>query len=209
MKNNKKPEIKGFIFDVGGVLTGNIGQPFLEHASEVLKVGMPKLKKVVDTEEPNLELGKITALQFWHNVCKKLKIVYPSNQILLELWLYKYSRNAAIKVDTMAVIKKLKRLGYSLAVVSNTQNAHAKINRKRKLYKYFNVTLLSCEVGLRKPDKAIFNLTSKKLGIPLKNLIFIDDELRWIKAAKLCKLSTIHFRSANQLKSELKKLRVL
>lgn len=206
MSTNK---IKGFIFDVGGVLTGSIGQPFLEHASKVLKVSIPKLKKVVNSEEAKLELGKITALQFWHNVCNKLKISQPSNQTLSELWLYKYSHNATIKVDTMTIVNNLKKLGYPLAVVSNTQIAHAKINRKRKLYKYFDVTLLSCEVGLRKPDKAIFNLASKKLGIPLKSFIFIDDELRWIKAAKSYGLQTIHFQSANQLKVQLKKLKVL
>lgn len=205
----RRSEIKGFIFDVGGVLTGSIGQPFLEHTSKVLKVTIPKLKKVVQSEEPNLELGKITALQFWHNVCNRLKITQPSNQTLSELWLYKYSHNATIKVDTMAIVKNLKKLGYPLVIVSNTQIAHAKINKKRKLYKYFDATLLSCEIGLRKPDKAIFNLASKKLGIPLKSLIFIDDELRWIKAAKSYGLQTIHFQSANQLKNKLMKLRVL
>jgi HAD superfamily hydrolase (TIGR01509 family) len=160
-------------------------------------------------EEIGLELGKITPLQFWNNVCNKLNIIPPNNKILNSLWLYNYRQNAVVDRDVLAVLKKLKKSKYPLVAISNTQKAHVKINRKRNLYQYFDFTLLSCEVGLRKPDKAIFVAASKKAHASFRNLIFIDDELRWIKVAKSYGLKTIHFKSAGQLKKELLKLETM
>jgi putative hydrolase of the HAD superfamily len=200
---------KALIFDIGGVLIGSIGKPFLKHSANVLQVPIGKLKNRIQMEEIGLELGKITPLQFWNNVCNKLNIIPPNNKILNSLWLYNYRQNAVVDRDVLAVLKKLKKSKYPLVAISNTQKAHVKINRKRNLYQYFDFTLLSCEVGLRKPDKAIFVAASKKAHASFGNLIFIDDELRWIKVAKSYGLKTIHFKSAGQLKKELLKLEIL
>jgi epoxide hydrolase-like predicted phosphatase len=42
----------------------------------------------------------------------------------------------------------------------------------------------SCEVGLRKPDPAIFLLTCERLGVSPQSAVFLDDTRRHVAAAR-------------------------
>ncbi|GMQ95320.1 MAG: HAD family phosphatase [Patescibacteria group bacterium] len=201
----KRNKIKGIIFDLGGVLVENFSVAFLEKASKELKVRPDALRRAVQREEPRLQRGEETIVQFWHKVYEKLKVRCPSDRASFSLWVETYERHAKIKKDTIALIRLLQSK-YKLAILSNTLEEHNKINRKRKLFDYFDVVLLSNEVGMRKPEKEFFALASKKLDIPLSNLLFVDDEIRWISAARKHGLQAILFKSADQLKEAFRKL---
>lgn len=152
-------------------------------------------------------MGKKTTLSFWHRACRKLDIICPSDKILQTLWVHSYRKNAKINQEVILLAKELGKK-YALAVVSNTIKEHTEIDRKRGIFHHFDVVLLSCEVGLRKPQKEIFQLASKKLKIPLTNLLFIDDDMRWIKVARRFGLQSILFKSTSQLKRKFKKLQI-
>lgn len=154
-----------------------------------------------------LELGKETSIQFWHRICRKLNIECPSDGAPTSLWSNSYKQSANIKKDVIVIVKHLCKK-YPLALLSNTIKEHAVIDRKRNIFEHFDVVLLSHEVGLRKPEKEFFNLASQKLGIALKNLLFIDDDIRWVRAAQKYGLQAILFRSADQLKKEFKNYKI-
>lgn len=199
----KKPEIKGIIFDVGGVLVEKFGAEFIEYASRELKIRPGKLKGVIQKEEGVLQRGEETSLEFWHRVCGKLKTKCPSDKILQTLWIEPYKQYAKIKNEVIDFVKKLGE-NYKLAILSNTIKEHSQINQERKLFDYFDEVLLSDEIGLRKPEKEFFDEASKKLGLPFKNLIFVDDEMRWVKAARKHGLNAILFKNRKQLEITLK-----
>jgi len=203
---SKKDKIKGIIFDLGGVLVEAFGKEFLEYASEKLKAPKDKLGVMIQKEEPALQRGEITNIEFWQRVCDRLSIECPSKKILLTLWLKPYKQQAKIKKDTLALVKRLQKNRYKTAILSNTQEEHNQINKKRKLFDYFDLVLLSNEVGMRKPERKFFQLASKELGIPFTQLVFVDDEMRWVRAAKRCGLKAILFKSAGQLEKVLNKL---
>ena len=206
----KKNKIKGIIFDLGGVLLSGFNLVFFKYASKQLKISSNKLKKVIQKEEDLFQRGKETSIRFWYRVCKKLNIKCPSDRILASLWTKPYKQNVKIKKDVIILAKHLGKK-YPLAILSNTLKEHSIINRKRNLFRYFDffdVVLLSDEVGLRKPQKEFFRLASKKLNIPFRNLLFIDDDIRWVKAARKLGLQSILFKSATQLEKTLKKLEI-
>lgn len=155
-----------------------------------------------------LQQGKETSLQFWRRICKKLNVIPPPNKVLLSLWSKPYRQNAELNKGTPLLIKRLSKK-YPLGVISNTLKEHTAVNKKRNFFKYFDVVLLSHDVGLRKPQKEIFQLASKRLRIPLSNLLFIDDELRWVKAARKAGLQSIQFKSPEQIEKRLKVIKVL
>ncbi|MCK4553358.1 HAD-IA family hydrolase [Candidatus Parcubacteria bacterium] len=204
----KRNKIQGIIFDLGGVLVDDFGNEFFKNASKQLKVPIYKLKKIIKEEESLLQQGKETSIQFWHRICKKLKIACPSDKILISLLSRTYKQNVKIKKNVIKLVKYLRKR-YFIAILSNTTEQHSAINRKRKLFGYFDVVLLSNEVGFRKPQKEFFNLASKKFNVPFRNLLFIDDEMRWIRAAKKLGLQTILFKSSIQLKRALEELRII
>lgn len=200
----EKPKIKGIIFDLGGVLVDDFGDLFIEYASKKLVTPPRKLKKVVQEEEGRLGRGEETSLEFWHRICDKLRIKCPSDKILQNLWVKPYKQHVKIKKEIVGLIKKLGK-NYKLAVLSNTIKEHSQINRKRKLFDYFDEVLLSDEIGLRKPEKEFFDEASKRLGMPFRNLIFIDDEMRWVKVARKYGLKAVLFKNKKQLEMALKR----
>lgn len=201
----KQPEIKGIIFDLGGVLIKEFGSEFIEYAGRKLKTRPEKLRKVIQKEEGILQRGEETSLQFWHRVCGKLKTECPSDKVLQTLWVKPYKQYVQVKKEMVDFIKRLGK-NYKLAILSNTIKEHSQINRKRKLFNYFDKVLLSDEIELRKPERKFFNEASNRLGIPFKNLIFVDDEMRWVKVARRYGLNAVLFKDRKQLQNTLKRV---
>lgn len=202
---NDSTKIKGIIFDLGGVIVEAFGKEFLTFAGQKLDVSIEKLGETVQKEEPPLQRGEITAIKFWQNVCKRLNINCPNKEILQTLWVEPYAQNVHVKEDALELIKKLKGK-YKLAILSNTIGNHNEINKRRRLYDDFDAVLLSNEIGMRKPEKEFFEAAAKELKLSFNELLFVDDEMRWVKAARNHGLRAILFESAKQLEKELDKL---
>lgn len=55
----------------------------------------------------------------------------------------------------------------------------------------FDVTVVSHEVGLRKPDPAMYELALKRLGVEAENAVFVDDMQANIDAAASMGMATV------------------
>ncbi len=201
----KSKKISGIVFDLGGVVLESFEFDFYKEAGKKLLISPDKLSKASENDWTLLELGEETNNKLWQRVSEKLSLDNFSSKVLASLWLKHYKQGAKIKKDTLSIIKVLGK-NYKLGVISNTQKEHSAINKKRGLFKYFNVVVLSNEVGFRKPQKEIFELVSKKMKIPFQNLLFVDDDIRWVKVAKKYGLMAILFKSAILLNKDLKKV---
>ena len=69
---------------------------------------------------------------------------------------------------------------------------------------WFDGRIVSGEEKTRKPFQEIYELTLSTFGIDASETLFIDDNLRNIKAAESCGIECIHFQSPDQLLNELK-----
>lgn len=204
-------EIKGIIFDVGGVLVKNVGNlDSIPYAllGGMLKVPEKKIKRTIAREILPLRLGKETGKVFWKRVCEKLRVPFPCSNALAGFFTKTYGEGMLADKQTFALVRELKKK-YPLAVVSNTILDHARVNRKRKVYDNFDPVVLSCEVGLGKPQKEIYLLAARQMKIPAENLLFIDDLPKYAKAARHAGLQAIVFKSPKQLETRLHKLGVL
>lgn len=74
---------------------------------------------------------------------------------------------------------------------------------------YFDVSLSSCYVGLRKPGAAIYQRALDILGKPAKRILFIDDREENVAAAAAAGMRTIRFDGADKLRQDLEYLTVL
>jgi HAD superfamily hydrolase (TIGR01509 family) len=72
--------------------------------------------------------------------------------------------------------------------------------------KLFDSVILSGDVKMAKPDKAIFELMMNKLGASASEIIFIDDSENHIQGAEKIGIESIQFVSNKQLRRELEKL---
>lgn len=63
--------------------------------------------------------------------------------------------------------------------------------------------VVSGEVGLAKPDPAIYQLVAERAGMPLDRLAFIDDSIANVAAAAALGMHAIQFTGAEQLRNDL------
>lgn len=197
--------VKAVIFDLGGVLI-NV-TPLM---TEVQHVFQPENEEQfwqsINVEAASLCKGEITILQFWRMVAQKMGKDIPDS-VLKDLWIKDYDPQTLINEDVKDIVDSL-RGKYKLGILSNTIEEHTHINKKSGIFTWFDVVILSHEVGLTKNEQDIFFVVAEKLGIPVNECIFIDDVHHFVTVAQSVGMQAILFKDAVQLKLDLKKVGV-
>ena len=77
--------------------------------------------------------------------------------------------------NVIPMLDGLKAMDIKIALISNCFSEEAKVIRKSVLFPYFDVAILSCEHGLRKPDEDIYRLCIDKLDVTADECLYIGD----------------------------------
>lgn len=97
-----------------------------------------------------------------------------------------------------------RRAGVKTGLLSNSWGLdHYPRKRLRHL---FDAIVISGEVGLRKPDPAIFELTVNRLGVTPGSVVFVDDHPGHLKAALGAGMTTVLHRRPEETIRELERL---
>jgi putative hydrolase of the HAD superfamily len=84
--------------------------------------------------------------------------------------------------------------GNRTAFLSNgVSEVMARVRAERSLDSWFDVVIVSCEVGVSKPDPAIYRICLERLGVPAAGALFVDDRLENLRGAESVGLRTYHF----------------
>jgi epoxide hydrolase-like predicted phosphatase len=205
MKTKIKPQIKAIAFDIGGVLDKGKITNHYESTCKSLGISVSKFYKIREKYLPQARTGKISDEKYVSLIAKYMGVTYSD---LLTAWIKEKKRVIAKDKKVEKIIKRLKKNGYCVGTLTNIIKLHHKIRIQKGLYDLFDFKICSFEVKLEKPDIRIYKLLIKKLNLKPEEIIFIDDEIRYILPAKKLGIKTIHFKNANQLKKDLIKLGV-
>ncbi len=80
-----------------------------------------------------------------------------------------------IPEDVLETVKALKGMGFKLGVISNADITDNASWPESPLYPLFDDAIFSCDVGLVKPDKEIYELAFERLGVLPSESVFIGD----------------------------------
>ena len=69
----------------------------------------------------------------------------------------------------------------------------ARIRADRNLTRWFDAVLVSYEVGVAKPDPAIYQMCLTRLGVESNRALFVDDRIENVEGATRIGLQTFHF----------------
>ena len=86
--------------------------------------------------------------------------------------------------DARATLAEVRRRGYRVGLLSNLHSNEATWIKEFGLEACFDAMVLSCEVGLLKPEAEIYLTAARRLGVPPRECVFVDDVPSYVAAAK-------------------------
>lgn len=193
-------QIKNIVFDFGGVLLDLAPEKTFTALAKLMG-GDEQMAKDMYVKHAalfdNYESGKIIMENFlWNlqNMCKDV----PDITFVISAW------NAMLlgwNKDKLALLKDLKSK-YNVYLLSNTNEIHLNwvrrdLRRNHQIVDFeklfFHKAYYSHELGMRKPDREIFDFVIADAGIVPSETIFIDDNAANIETAKIVGLNAFLF----------------
>lgn len=109
---------------------------------------------------------------------------------------------------TSSILRKLKKQGYKIGIVSNISYFSVKrVKKHTNFLKYIDYPLFSYLAGTVKPDKKIFKKMLRKARVnPEQALMIGDNYENDVKTPRSLGMKAILYENYPQLKKELKKL---
>jgi putative hydrolase of the HAD superfamily len=100
-------------------------------------------------------------------------------------------------------VRRLRAEGYRTAILTNNVAEWAEVWKSSIPVEDFDVVIDSSDVGLRKPDEAIFLLTCERLGVAPEAAVFLDDSPGHVAAAQRAGLAGIVVTGPDQALADL------
>jgi len=187
--------IKALIFDLEGVL--------LQTADEDLPTTLARqLGRPVEDVRPafyseindRVDLGHGTQEDFWDHVLQSLGLP-QSERIILEKF---YETELYIDQRMLEAVRAYRKR-YKTGLLSNyTCDLRGRLQTHWSVDGAFDEIIISCEVGLIKPDPAIYRLMLERLGCRAEESVFVDDKQINIDGAAALGMKTVLFNSVEQ-----------
>ncbi len=107
--------------------------------------------------------------------------------------------------DTVALLERLRAGGRRLVFLSNMPARYADhLEREHAFVRWFEDGVFSARVHEAKPDAAIFHLAAARFGHAPDEMVFLDDHLANVEAARALGWNALHFRDAAAAEAELR-----
>ena len=188
--------IKNIIFDFGGVVTDSPIEGF-KNLEEHYGISKGTISSIVMTNQDNnawakSERGEInidTFIKEFNQEALNLGFKLDATNILKQL----YGPLRPIMVEKIISLSK----NFQLICLTNVlKDVHIFSNEKRilevkNILNYFDKIYESYKIGMRKPEKRIYEHVLNDLNIKPENTIFLDDLGMNLKTAKLLGIHTI------------------
>ena len=142
--------------------------------------------------------GAITAEEFWTNFSTQTGLAVQ------EELLAKYF-NPRLDPDVVAIIRMLKRKN-RVVCGTNTLDPHYDYLEPRGYYDLFDAVYASNKMGVSKPRPEFYRSILDTEDVTPGQAVFIDDFAENVHAAEAMGISSILFRDAAGLQSEIEKL---
>jgi putative hydrolase of the HAD superfamily len=195
---------RGLVLDFAGVLTSNMVETIdmFEARERVLPGCFLKAWASQRGQElyRRLELGEISQVE-WNDGFAAMLGIDRGNlmgRVLGDL---------VPAYDVLKVAREARAAGVRTAVLSNSlgREPHDPYG-PYDLTKNFDVTVLSSDHGIRKPDPAIFTLVLDQLGVPAGSCVFADDTEENLVPALRMGMTVIHALDEQETAAQLRQV---
>ncbi|HEV2756445.1 MAG TPA: HAD family phosphatase [Actinomycetota bacterium] len=201
---------QALVVDFGGVLTTPLQNAMVAFAAEMgielQHLARAALGGYMGSEDAlvfDFETGKLTEDEFCTEFAARLG-EYSGTPVDPSGLVTRMFSGLALEESMFAAVESARRAGLKTGLLSNSWGTG--LYPHDRLADVFDVSVISGEVGLRKPDPAIFELTVGRLGVPAKACVFVDDHPGHLASAAEAGMTTVLHREPGRTIAELEEL---
>jgi len=186
-------EFDGFIFDYGGVLAFQQTEEDEAAMAAILNVPRERFAELYWADREEYDKGAVSGNEYWENVGRAAGVKLNASQIQdltdrdSESWM-KYD---AVMWDWIA---ELRRAGKKVGMLSNMPaDLGLALRSQTDRLSLFDQVTLSFDLGVIKPDAAIYEQCLEGLGTAPDRTLFLDDRMANVQGAEVLGMRAIQF----------------
>jgi glucose-1-phosphatase len=200
--------IRCIFFDLGKVLVDLDYSKFRDRMISLTGLKIEQLRAAFNAGDSvsKIELGLCSDREFLSEISGRIGVKIDFGEFL-EAWTGIFAERPLVSAAMLRDLSKV----HSIWGISNTNRMHFCFLRKRFrfLEDHFQGWILSYEVGLAKPDPAIFRLALRKAGVAAFEALFIDDRAENVESALKLGMDALQFKNPDQLIGALQERGIL
>jgi putative hydrolase of the HAD superfamily len=181
--------LKAAVFDFGGVLTVPVSRAVMTWlAREGIEVNGYRTvmsqwvfdRSIGTSPSFRLETGELPGPEFERMLAAKL-LMNDGSPVLAEGLLTRMFADMTVDDAMITLVRDLRAAGLRTGMLSNSWGNKYPEDLVAEI---FDVSVISGEVGIAKPDPAIYHLLLERLAIPAESVAFVDDIGHNVEAAQ-------------------------
>ena len=194
--------IRGVIFDYGMVLSNPADPAAHERMVAASGLSAEEFDRHYWNNRHNYDLG-MKGPAYWQKIAGDAGTTFTPEQIdiLIESDILMWT---SLNEEMLGWVVALQNAGFRTAILSNmVWEILGYMRQEFGWLSHFHHHTWSCELGIGKPDPAIYTHTCEKLDILPSETLFLDDKPENIAGAERVGLHAIQFSSIEQLRKDL------
>lgn len=197
---NSPPQYENFIFDIGNVLLTWDPVAILRSVLGEQVLIQPYLEHIF--KHPDwlaIDRGMLSEKQAIAIFSQRTKLSHSSLRAIFQ------AAKDSLKpiAESIELLKALHRMNKKLYCLSNMSASSFAYVQHYPFWSLFNAIIISAEVGLSKPDPAIFQYMLTRFKLDIHTSIFIDDMPRNTQSAEKLGIKSIVFHNASHCIKQL------
>jgi len=203
--NQTSRAIRAVIFDYGGVLMRTESHVSREQLGKRFGLTVLELSRLVfESEESQLvQLGRMAPDERWERIGRQLGLQTREEALAVRREMF---AGDELDQQLVAYIRDLRRRVKTALLSNATVRLVSTLRDELHIEDCFDTVVISAQVGLMKPDPAIYRLVLDRLGVTPQHAVFIDDMPENVSAAVALGMHGIRFTTRQALLQELEPL---
>jgi len=203
MNQPSENPIEAVVFDYGGVLCHPPATSEIDGMAQTLGLPTDKFWRMYGRLRSPYDRGIIDAGEYWRNMAQCAGMLLGASDLAalhardMNMW-------SGYNSSMIAFADELRQAGLKTGILSNMlAEMLTRLRQEAAWLSSFEVQVYSCELGLVKPEAAIYERLVERMGVQAAHTLFVDDLPANVEAARRAGLQAVVFESEQQLRAHL------